>query len=159
MHYIARAAQVRYSRTSQTTLGGLVAPPALIGDDLVVVVAVNSQDGSAFRSEYEVVRVSTPGTVLTAFPSAIDAQATWGDVITPVRVGPDGALYALVSALSVGARIVGYPLATTAAAPAARSEAGTATVGTPAVAATIDRLRCTPSCRSPTPTIWLVSTT
>jgi hypothetical protein len=119
--------------TSQTTLGGLVAPPTLVGDDLVVVVDVNSQDGPGYRSEYEVVRVSASGTVLSAF--AIDARAAWGDVITPVRVGPDGALYALVSAPSDGARVVRYPLAPTAV-PATPSQTGTGTAGTPGGAAT-----------------------
>lgn len=99
--------------TSRTAMGPLIEPPTLIGDDLVIVAEVHSLDGSRYRSEYQVVRVSPRGAVLAAF--AIDSAAAWGEVIKPVRVGPDGAIYALVSSPAAGARIVRYPLAATAA--------------------------------------------
>lgn len=111
--------------TSRTAFGGIVEPPSLIGDDLVVVLAAGAPDSAGTRPEYQVVRVTPGGTVVANL--ALSADTAWGDVLTAVRAGPDASVYALQSDPSTGARIVRYSLAATTSTPPAGSSSPTVT--------------------------------
>ena len=97
--------------TSRTALGGLVATPALVGRDPVVVVEVSRQTSSEFLYEYQVLRLARTGGASVRFALAPAGRVVFGDTpITGVRVGPDGRLYQLRTSRSGGVDIARYDL-------------------------------------------------
>ncbi|HXZ56701.1 MAG TPA: hypothetical protein VEG40_03860 [Gaiellaceae bacterium] len=93
------------------------ATPALVGHDLVVVLTASS----GRRNEYLVLRLAkTPSGTRARFslPSAswldTSGRAAWGDVMTDLRVGPDGKLYQLGSSPTTGVAIYRYSMAAAA---------------------------------------------
>ena len=100
---LARAWRV----TSRTPLpDGVVSTPALVGGDLVV--AVHAQSTDSRQIEDVVVRLRASGGTRARLSLR---PAAFGDVITDLRIGPDGKLYQLASSPTKGVRIDRYSLA------------------------------------------------
>ncbi len=101
---LIRAWRVR----SQTDITGVLeATPGLVGGDPVVIVEVTAGSGLDFRWEYVVLRLAPGGGTRARFSLS---HAAWGDVITALRVGPDGKLYQLGSSPTAGIVINRFPL-------------------------------------------------
>lgn len=95
--------------TSQNDLGGMVATPALVGGDPVLVTEIAQQTKAKFLYEFQVLRLAPNGGTRVRF--ALDPHAAWGDPpITGLRVGPDGQLYQLRTNPAWGVRIARYSL-------------------------------------------------
>lgn len=116
---------------SGTDLHGLADQPALVGEDLVLVLRVGAGETNTPASEFQVVRISPSGTVLVRF--AVDGSAAWGSVTAPVRVGPDDAVYTLRSSQAAGVSIGRYSLnaGDPASGSPATTTAGAASSGVP----------------------------
>ena len=93
------------------------ATPGLVGRDLVVAPEVTTGSGDTFKIEYVVLRLAatsagTRARFSLAAPSLnAPPSAAWGDVITDVRIGPDGNVYQLGSSPTTGVVIHRYSLA------------------------------------------------
>jgi hypothetical protein len=97
---------------SQTALFPVLeATPALVDGDPVVVLGVTAGSGSQFTWEYIVLRLAPHAGSRVRFSLSHDSpEAAWGDVITDVRIGPDGKLYQLGSSPETGIEIARYSL-------------------------------------------------
>jgi hypothetical protein len=101
---VTRAWQV----VSRTRIGPiLAATPDLVGGDPVVFMDVSARIGGDFKWEYLALRLGPHGTRARL---SLPAPAAWGDVITDLRVGPDGKLYQLGSSPTTGVAISRYSL-------------------------------------------------
>ncbi|HEX2804967.1 MAG TPA: hypothetical protein VHN80_02190 [Kineosporiaceae bacterium] len=85
-----------------------VGTPTLIGDDLVVTVALSRNESGRFRYEFETLRLTPSGRVAAAVTTS--ARSVWGDPLTSVRIGANGALYQLETSPTTGVRVVRYAL-------------------------------------------------
>jgi len=81
--------------------------PEIVGGDVVVAVDITKPTKAAFKWEYEILRLGPHGAVKRfALPRAV-----YGDnLLTDLRVGPDGSLYQLASSPDTGVTIVRYSL-------------------------------------------------
>jgi hypothetical protein len=97
--------------TSRTKIGPtLDATPDLVQGDPVVVVEVVAGSGRDFMWEYEVLRLTPKGTGVRFALSHRPPLGAWGDVVTDLRVGPDGKLYQLGTSQTAGVRISRFSL-------------------------------------------------
>jgi hypothetical protein len=85
-----------------------VGTPAVVGDDLVVTIGFSRNENGQFRYEFETLRLAPSGRVVAAVTTS--ARSVWGDPLTSVRIGPDGALYQLETSPVTGVRVVRYRL-------------------------------------------------
>jgi hypothetical protein len=99
----------------------LEATPDLVGGDPVVVIQATVGSGSDFKWEYIVLRLARAGGTRARFSLSHDPpDAAWGDVVTDIRVGPDGNLYQLGSLPTLGVVISRYPLSPSGSSDSAR---------------------------------------
>jgi hypothetical protein len=92
---------------SKTDINFTYATPELVGDDLVVVIDPTAFVGGELKWEHEVLRLGTDG-LRTSLSLSL---ATFGDnVLTDVRMGPDGKLYQLASSPDTGVVISRFSL-------------------------------------------------
>jgi hypothetical protein len=92
---------------SRTDLAGTLLTPQLVGGDLVAAVGVTAGTGAAGKSEYVVLRLGRrgPRVQFSLVPRV------WGSqLLTDLRVGPDGRLYQLSTSPVTGIVISRYSL-------------------------------------------------
>ena len=92
---------------SRTDLAGTLLTPQLVGGDLVAAVGVTAGTGAAGKSEYVVLRLGRrgPRVQFSLVPRV------WGSqLLTDLRVGPDGRLYQLSTSPLTGIVISRYSL-------------------------------------------------
>lgn len=95
---------------SRTKIGPVLAATAdLVGGDPVVFLDTSTSVGDHFKWEYLALRLART-TGGTAARVSLPAPAAWGDVVTDIRVGPDGKLYQLSSSRTTGLAISRYSL-------------------------------------------------
>lgn len=122
----------------------LGSPATLLDDQLFVPVSLSTQSGDKFQYEWVMLRIPvSAGQGLQQI--ALSPRAAWGDVVSALRVGPDGATYQLRSAPQDGVSIARYTFAVSSPTP---SPTSTASPSPPAPTT----LTPTPTTASPSPT-------
>jgi hypothetical protein len=95
--------------TSVTDMEGTGMVAAVVAGDPVValnVVLWPASESDPIKVETLVLRLTPTG---SAAPIVLKRQ-TYGQVVTDLRVGPDGAVYLMTTGISTGATVVRYPL-------------------------------------------------
>jgi hypothetical protein len=100
--------------TSQTLMSALVATPALVGGDPVLVVEVGDPNKPNAVFEEQVLRLAPTGGTSLRFALPFESRLVFdGEVTTGLRVGPDGQLYQLRTSRTSGVSIARYSLGPT----------------------------------------------
>lgn len=93
--------------TSRTGISpALSSTPGFVAGDPVIFLEAQRGAGKSFQREYVVLRLAAGGarTRLTL------REAAWGEIVTDLRVGPDGKLYQLASSPQTGVTVSRYAL-------------------------------------------------
>jgi hypothetical protein len=100
---VARAWRI----TSRTRISpALSSTPGFVDGDPVVTLEAQRGAGKSFQREYVVLRLSPSGArALLAL-----REAAWGEIVTDLRVGPDGKLYQLASSPQTGVSVSRFAL-------------------------------------------------
>jgi hypothetical protein len=100
---VARAWRI----TSRTRISPtLSSTPGFVGGDPVVTLEAQRGAGKSFQREYVVLRLAPSG----ARAQLTLHEAAWGEIVTDLRVGPDGKLYQLASSPQTGVSVSRFAL-------------------------------------------------
>ena len=93
--------------TSKTKISPVLSnTPGFVGGDPVVTLEAQSGAGKSFRREYVVLRLAPAGSKARLSLR----EAAWGEIVTDLRVGPDGKLYQLASSPQTGVTVTRFAL-------------------------------------------------
>jgi hypothetical protein len=84
----------------------LSSTPGLVAGDPVITLEAQRGVGKSFRREYVVLRLAAVG----ARAQLSLREAAWGEIVTDLRVGPNGALYQLASSPQTGVTVSRFAL-------------------------------------------------
>jgi hypothetical protein len=100
---VARAWRI----TSRTKISPVLSStPGFAAGDPVITLEAQRGAGKSFRREYVVLRLAAGG----ARAQLSLREAAWGEIVTDLRVGPDGKLYQLASSPETGVTVSRFAL-------------------------------------------------
>jgi len=100
---VARAWRI----TSRTKISPVLSStPGFVAGDPVITHEAQRGAGKSFRREYVVLRLAATG----ARAHLSLREAAWGEIVTDLRVGPDGKLYQLASSPQTGVSVSRFAL-------------------------------------------------
>lgn len=107
----AGTAEHTWQVTSDSELGtDHGAHAAIVGDDVVVALSLSHQSGARFDYDVVVLRLPLAGPLRYRLTLEPPARAVFGEYLTALRVGPDGAMYQLRSSRTSGVTIARYAM-------------------------------------------------